>query len=64
MVDATMSEKFDKFKAALEALCREHDVCIASAQYDSPAVYDGRISDSDSPVAGLADMTGPNMDGK
>ena len=25
-----MSEKFDKFKAALEALCREHDVTIGA----------------------------------
>lgn len=59
-----MSEKFDKFKVALEALCREHRCTIASSGYDSPAVYD--LGEFDEPIyqGCLADMTGENMDGK
>ena len=43
-----MTAKFDAFKAALEALCREHRVTLASSLYDSPAVFD--MDDDDEPI--------------
>lgn len=34
-----MTEKFDKFKAALEALCREHGVLLSGTEYEGIAVH-------------------------
>jgi hypothetical protein len=41
-----MTVKFDKFKAALEALCIQHGVVIGSELYDCPAIWD-RIGDEE-----------------
>lgn len=35
-----MTAKFDRFKAALVALCEQHGVVIGSELYDCPAVWD------------------------
>jgi hypothetical protein len=35
-----MSAKFDKFKAALIALCDEHGVMLATSEYDIIQVWD------------------------
>lgn len=43
-----MSKKFEAFKAALESLCREHNVCLATTGYDQLAVFD--LKDFDQPI--------------
>ncbi len=35
-----MTQKFEKFKAALIALCIEHDVHLSPSQYDSLQVWE------------------------
>lgn len=35
-----MSEKFDKFKTALEELCIAHDVTLTVSEYDNLVVTD------------------------
>ena len=41
-----MSEKFDKFVKALDALCKEHDVFLTPSNYDILEVWDGGRQDA------------------
>jgi hypothetical protein len=51
-----MTAKFDKFKEALIALCKEHDVCISGFYGYAIGVFDGTPDDSDV-VGDIGDCT-------
>ena len=51
-----MTEKFDRFVVALEALCREHKVQLSTSMYDLLVARD--LSGDDEPLwGGVTDET-------
>jgi hypothetical protein len=57
-----VSEKFDRFVQALEALCREHGCQIATSMYDGIEVGDLREGDEPIHSAGVEDCTSAGLD--
>lgn len=53
-----MTTKFVRFVAALEALCREHDVQLCTSTYDGLQVWEGNVG-GENPIhaAGIEDFT-------
>jgi hypothetical protein len=51
-----MSNKFEEFKTALVALCKEHSVCLGCSGYDSLQVWDD-LEDCDVLYSGIDDKT-------
>jgi len=52
-----MSEKFDKFVTALNALCKEHGVFLSTTGYDALAVFDADEHDEGTEVDRIEDET-------
>lgn len=56
-----MKAKAHKFVLALKRLCREHNVCLSTSDYDGLEIWDLRPDDED-PIhsAGIEDRTKEN----
>jgi hypothetical protein len=58
LVEPVEGSKFDRFVAALEALCREHQVQLCTSGYDGLDVKDLAAGEEPVYCAGIEDKTG------